>query len=68
MLRVFIAPGAELLILNAARLLLLVLRSGIVPTFTVGTFECDDIAHWKMLLRQENNVEPHTARRACDRD
>ena len=53
MLRVLVAPGAKLLILNAARLLLLVLGSSVVPTFAAGTFECDDIAHGKMLLRQE---------------
>ncbi len=51
MLGMFITPGTKLLVLNAARLFLLVFGCGVVATFTVRTFQCDDIAHGKISLQ-----------------
>jgi hypothetical protein len=43
--RVFAAESAELLVLDPAGLLLLVLRGRVVPSLTLGTFQRNDVSH-----------------------
>ena len=43
--RVLVATPAEFLVLHPPRMLLLVLRGGVVPVLTVGTLERDNVSH-----------------------
>ena len=49
MCRVLAAESAELLVLHASGLFLLVLRRGVVPSFALRTFQRNDVSHGNTL-------------------
>ena len=63
--RMLAAVPAEFPVLHAPRLLLLVLRGGIVPSLAIAAFQRNDISHGVALQFCETIV--HSCR-ACDRD
>ena len=63
--RMLAAVPAEFPVLHPPRLLLLVLRGGIVPPLAIAAFQRDDISHGVALQFCETIV--HSCR-ACDRD
>ena len=63
-----VAPGAELLVLHATGLLLLVLRRGVVAALAGSALECDDITHFgipcssdALSMELATGIEPVTS-------